>query len=648
MLYANPVKLEDQIKILVDRQKNIIIFVIEMDDNCQYLGINVKENGQDEEKYLFTISKDGNKRGNFMTGLIKFKKVNELKNAIKENEKRNSDKAKYYRLKEEFKQKQILWIEHQKILTNKTAHSKIPIESLTLLKKIVLEVVEKQDQIMEDISQKIVEGNYESILLTYKIGDKYLNNIEGFPLLFKMMSFEERIPTSIANSNCLICNNKAYMGRLKGVLPFYSIDKLNFIPDGIEKNSAKSFPLCEICALKIIAGYKYIYENLNFRIPDTYNKTELSFLLIPQLNDNMYIKEYLSKFNKNLSSFKELFEISQAMKLVSEFDFKVGLSDLDDVSHHVLTYIALFYTYDIGMKLIVSVDGIYPQRLKELRDVKYDVDNIACNNGNPVRFYFGLLIDFLEYYNRKNFKKTRGNKDKPGWIKTMSHIMNCIFTSKKIDQLLISRLLLFSIKSSFYDENIRNLEGIKQIIFKATIILEYFFRLNILQFLREPQSLSTAIFNNQQSYMFSINDSKDENIQSAKNFLDNHSGIIYNKDVRAICAIGIMVGIVIKSQQKYLKTNKAPFFSRLNQLDMDLNKIIDLPRIIWPKLRFYKADIFENLFTYLADKEISNLDIKAGIKKEIMNLGFVIGMAHGFTIFTDNQNRNAQDNKEES
>jgi len=63
--------------------------------------------------------------------------------------------------------------------------------------------------------------------------------------------------------------------------------------------------------------------------------------------------------------------------------------------------------------------------------------------------------------------------------------------------------------------------------------------------------------------------------------------------------------------------------------------LIDLPRQAWPKLKYYEAQEFEGLFTYLTNDEISKLNFNQlqVIKKELMNLVFVIGMAHGFTIF---------------
>ena len=81
------------------------------------------------------------------------------------------------------------------------------------------------------------------------------------------------------------------------------------------------------------------------------------------------------------------------------------------------------------MRLTGSADGIYPNRLSELAKIKYQIDKISEKNGISHRFYFGSIVDFFQFYSNPNQKKQeQGNI---GWIKLMSHIMNCIFTEKK-------------------------------------------------------------------------------------------------------------------------------------------------------------------------------------------------------------------------
>jgi hypothetical protein len=130
-------------------------------------------------------------------------------------------------------------------------------------------------------------------------------------------------------------------------------------------------------------------------------------------------------------------------------------------------------------------------------------------------------------------------------------------------------------------------------------------------------------------------------IHDASLFLTSHSGILCNNHMKGICAIGIMVGITIKAQMRYLDSENAPFVSQLNRLEMDFDRLISMPNRVWPKLKYYDAEEFYGLFTYLLDSEISNINLDSPDlkRKEIMNLIFTIGMAHGFTIF-DKFNQN--------
>jgi hypothetical protein len=84
--------------------------------------------------------------------------------------------------------------------------------------------------------------------------------------------------------------------------------------------------------------------------------------------------------------------------------------------------------------------------------------------------------------------------------------------------------------------------------------------------------------------------------------------------------------------------------SQLNRLEMDFDRLISMPTRVWPKLKYYDAEEFYGLFTYLLDNEISNINLNSSAreKKEIMNLVFSIGMAHGFTIFNRSQHTGEQ------
>ena len=347
-------------------------------------------------------------------------------------------------------------------------------------------------------------------------------------------------------------------------------------------------------------------------------------------NDFYLVTEYLKRPEKGLSSFRSLFELSSDMKYVQ----KVKTQQLDRTISteedarlmNFLTFTVLFYRNDKfnHMRLIEAVDGVYPKRLEELVKSKRDIDRLAKVNGNPFQFYFGMIIDFLEPEDNYSGKGRRNENQKdPGWMRIMSYIMASLFTNKQIDKYFISKILLA--KAQFFISK-RKMQLWHEIMLKATLVLEYLYRIDALS--------STPNFNSEVSKSQSLPNNTPM-VNDVRLFLTSHSNILNNSHLRGICAIGMMVGIIIKAQQRYLDSDSAPFVSQLNRLEMDYDRLISMPRRVWPRLKYYDAEEFNHLFTYLVDSEVSNLNPNsfATEKKEIVNLIFTIGMAHGFTIF---------------
>ena len=309
---------------------------------------------------------------------------------------------------------------------------------------------------------------------------------------------------------------------------------------------------------------------------------------------------YIKKPDKGLASFKAMVEISRAM----EFTRDIDLSLEKNLSEKFLTYIAVFHHYDKQkhMRLIGTTDGIYPSRFREMSEQKHVVDEISLTTGNPNRFYFGLITDFLE-------------KDNEGWMKTMTYLMSCIFTKRKIDELFIAKILLRKIKTPLQK---RELKEFREITLKALVLLEYLHKMGQIS----EEDINTGYNGNPE----------DERSAKAARFLNSHSGILHTRNLRAICAIGIAAGVIISAQKKHLKSDS--FISRLNRLEMDYTRLLGLYPQMMPKLKHYEAEEYNELFSHLGSAEISNIDPKQPVIKELMNLVFAIGMAFGFTIAT--------------
>ncbi|MDQ6722674.1 MAG: TM1802 family CRISPR-associated protein, partial [Thermoproteota archaeon] len=129
---------------------------------------------------------------------------------------------------EKFKKNKVSWIKKSGILKNKSLIKKIPQQSQKILSNIVSEIMAKQDEIMHEISQKILDGDYGEILLTVKIGSKYLQDIEGFENILRVAAQGEDFSStiedvSIKNSNCIICGKVGTRDLLKESNRLYNI-----------------------------------------------------------------------------------------------------------------------------------------------------------------------------------------------------------------------------------------------------------------------------------------------------------------------------------------------------------------------------------------------------------------------------------------
>lgn len=595
---------DDPLRTIVDKTNAKHVFVIKMDNNCKYIGLTVEDN-EGEERYLYKREMGG-LPGKFITGRIGVMNLKNLKKNLQElnDESRQAVKKKALEEIDDFRKKKIAWVQKPSILENRKAIEKIPPKSAILLKSIVQEVIRRQDEIMKEISDLVLHANYGDILLTVRVGIKYLADIEGFSELLKIAAQgeESNTPSNVA-FRCMICNQQGTADELKEPLPFFTLDKPNFIPDGIQDNLPKVFPLCRNCYSDLQKGTRYVQEKLTFNIPRTSRASKLWLWIIPQLNDPYLVQEYVKGTGKDLASFKRMLQLAQHMETARDIDLS-RISDTESESNvgSFLTYIALFHTYDKQkhMRLISSADGIYPSRLKELSKAKETVDKISSNDNN-LTFHFGLITDFIE-------------KENDGWMKTMAYVMSSIFTKKLIDELFIAEILLSKAKSAL---SRRQWSEWYQIMLKATLILEY---------LHEVGILSKTNNNQIDAHVLPA----DDKASGAARFLDSHQNILYTKNLRAICAVGIAVGVIVKAQQRYLGSDS--FVSRLNRLEMDYPRLNGLFPQTLPKLKHYKAEEYNDLFAHLGANEISNLDPKQQIQKELMNLVFAVGMSYGFTI----------------
>jgi|GEM_PF-1646858 len=606
-LLGSSVKI-DSVKNLADKTGVKEVFVINLNSKCKYAKFSVEKNAG-EDRYLYRREKGG-LPGKFITGRIGAFDVRNLKKLITQNSGNYSKISKDSDFKN-FVKKKIAWIDRPSILKDEAALGRIPKSSQRILESLVNEIMKKQDRIAKDFCKKLSKGEYSEILVTVKIGTKYLKDIEGFSDLFRMAAqggdVNEHESGEESTHTCMICNNPASRRELKEPLPFFTLDKPNFLPGGSKYNFHKAFPLCVKCYGNLQKGSRYVMENMLFAIPNTSGSSRIFFWLVPVLSDPSLVKDYFTKSPKGLASFKEMMKMFLGLELARKIDTINQQPEYheiaeNDVASRFLSYVAIFHYYDKqkNMRLLGHAEGIYPPRLRELAEAKYLVDKIAYSSGSKLKFHFGLMTDFIE-------------KDTEGWMRTMTHIMTNVFTGRPIDIRLIVKILMDRAKDPFRK---RDLATWNEEMLKATILLEYLYRVKAI--VSENSVEKTTL-------------PEEEKSKAAAGFLNSHSGILYTKNLRAICSIGLAIGIVVKAQQRYMRSDS--FLSRLGRLEMDYPRLQSLFPQALLKLKHYKAEEYTDLVSYLGSSEISNLDVSQKVPEELMNLVFAVGMCQGFTMF---------------
>lgn len=121
-----------------------------------------------------------------------------------------------------------------------------------------------QQQILSITSQGTKKDRF---LLTVKVDGKYPYEIQLFREEFERSFWSSVKKIKKENGFCSVCGKKkTEIFTTSEIYKFYNTDKESYIAGGFsEKTAWKNFPICEDCFLKVLAGKKYIEDNLSFK-----------------------------------------------------------------------------------------------------------------------------------------------------------------------------------------------------------------------------------------------------------------------------------------------------------------------------------------------------------------------------------------------
>jgi CRISPR-associated Csh1 family protein len=609
--------LEGEIAALVARTdaKYVIELKVRIGDNCgQYLGASLEEN-KGAERYLYGDSP--HRPGLFVTGRLSQMYIQKVKKSVKvlnnkqatgeSIKKAKNDIADFQRLK-------VSWISHGTILSSKDLMSMLPQPQRAALLSLK-ELVNKEIEHITNDVLKIIEsfdpreGESGELLLTFKLKDNskeyYVGDIPEYVSIFKHAMIRPKSLSKKKNgkTRCIICNKPSLQGTFEHPpLPFFTLDKPNFIPSGDPVLGYRVFPLCVNCYMNLRLGQAYIEQNLSFAIPNSKRKgSNLRFWLIPVLNNPSFVQDYLNNMNRGGLYLKNLKKLCETMEDVTRLDTESNAFEV------FLSFTAVFYTIDKQghMRLISSEQGIFPKRLRQVVEVKTQVDTLYPFRRENIRFGFPLLRDFIES------PKTEG------WYSQMALLLSSVFLGAELNSEFIYKLLGEKIREIASGK--AELEAVKDIVLKALAMIDYLTNLGLLELPTESiQHMSTQI----NDYM--VND--------VRKFLDSHTKLLTTGTMRAVCAIGIAVGVLLQVQRKRLGRSM-PFWGRLNRLEIDLDRARSFFPQVVAKLQQYDEHGYDQLLAFLGAEEVSKLDsVAKDLPMDLVSFVFAVGLSEGYML----------------
>lgn len=407
---------------------------------------------------------------------------------------------------------------------------------------------------------------------------------------------------------CNVCNQSKIIESFRETpLPFYFTDKPTFFPNIDESQRNKGFPLCDQCNIEIQKGWKYIKKSLDFGIPMLGKKKsgDIRFWLVPHLDNIDRIMKFEKDRQNNLFYLNELNDnLFRSIKRITKFE--TGSDDMN----LFLRFSSLFYSFDSNghMRITDYVQGIFPKQLQKLLsvkkviDAKFPYEKISTKIKNiDLSFGFPLLVYFF-------------SKRSPQWQEQVIEILENIFTGRKTDKLLILQV----INDKIYDSWKAQKPGVFFECLRGLMLLEYLIRLE----------------NNQDVVPVMSKTALTTQIEQIERFLAEHSEVLSDNNSIASFGTGVCVGILLEVQtERYKKV--APYWNRLNRLDLDVERIKEFFPQVKSYLAMYDEQDYDIIINYIGANLVSKLDPSKQIPKEQLNFVFSLGMSLGYLIKRD-------------
>ncbi|MCX7870016.1 MAG: TIGR02556 family CRISPR-associated protein [bacterium] len=420
-------------------------------------------------------------------------------------------------------------------------------------------------------------------------------------------SFEEDNSEIKGQGKCYSCDSFKTVVAKGFPLKFYTFDKINYISNGFkEKEMYKNFPLCIDCIYKIINGYYFIDNYLNFKL------ARIDYYLIPDfvINNNSDFVDTLKYLIKDYYNRKNT--LSNLRKITEDEN---EILDYLRMNNIYILYNFLFYEKENNaFRIKLFIENTLPTTISKIFSVKEYID----------RVFKGDIL--LSKITDKNLNKILGEEFKLDSAKDKVFNGNEKLFLKAIEN--IFKMIPIS-KSTLFKQVSDKLNS----AFKSGSILEttiYVFKFYL--FLLELNLIQEVIGMPEDAIKpEKIENINQTNIELAENFFNNFSKAFINDLFKFIFLEGVLTQLFIKEQQR--RRGSSPFIKNIKNLKMNENDFKILYKELVNKIMEY--DINYKIFTILKEL-VSYYYLKVGtdwkenyknISLDEINFYFALGMS---------------------
>lgn len=420
-------------------------------------------------------------------------------------------------------------------------------------------------------------------------------------------SFEEDNSEIKGQGKCYSCDSFKTVVAKGFPLKFYTFDKINYISNGFkEKEMYKNFPLCIDCIYKIINGYYFIDNYLNFKL------ARIDYYLIPDfvINNNSDFVDTLKYLIKDYYNRKNT--LSNLRKITEDEN---EILDYLRMNNIYILYNFLFYEKENNaFRIKLFIENTLPTTITKIFSVKEYIDRVFKGDILLSKITDKNLNKILgEEFKLDSAKDKVFNGNEKLFLKAIENIFKMIPISKSTLFKQVSDKLNSAFKSGSILEN-------------TIYVFKFYLFLLELNLMQEVIGMPEDAIKPEK--LENINQT---NIELAENFFNNFSKAFINDLFKFIFLEGVLTQLFIKEQQR--RRGSSPFIKNIKNLKMNENDFKILYKELVNKIMEY--DINYKIFTILKEL-VSYYYLKVGtdwkenyknISLDEINFYFALGMS---------------------